>query len=227
MRRRRLHQQVQLNLSGLLDTCNIIKNKLNDENLLFLNKIEDELVEFLITAQKQMEFGNWKQKMGLGEIFTVSIEKKDPTEDFFALLTCKDAYDTLKFADFMGLMHTVKSEEFGNFSRDARVSLYIKRKVDAGKECINTYRSIKQLKQSFCDRIFIVYKNAEDDFLNAVFTPFMQDRYDKDGDFFFKSPLKFRADHGRASLSDFYIVGVNYDITDYFKSEGQDSLCHC
>ena len=137
------------------------------------------------------------------------------------MLTCKDAYDTVKFADFMGLMHTIKSEEFGIFSRGARVSLYVKWKVDAGKECINTYRSIKQLQKSFSHLNFIVYENAKDDFLNAVFTPFMQDRYDKDGDFFFKSPLKFRADHGRASLSDFYIVGVNYDITEYFKSEGQ------
>lgn len=173
--------------------------------------------------------------MYLGEIYSEHFDKTTQTTvllDNFYKCHSKKNYNTLQLKDVFVMW---KPKPNGTLYEEvsAGVSFYVKDTCNDSSNAIKCDCTFTHLKNKYCDNIRFANLESKDMILYTVSRAFVNDLFDKNGDYLFDKPIRFRAQNtyyrnsGYGRTSNFYIIGVNFNGVKFQKHlkeiENQDN----
>ena len=97
------------------------------------------------------------------------------------------------------------------------VSFYVRNyPLDYNSGILQGYRTISNIKNKYCEKLFCVDEKSDDYMLSIIFDLFVNNKFDANGDAFFEKPISFKAQsnynrsEGYGRTSTYYLVGVNF-----------------
>ena len=150
------------------------------------------------------------EEVDLGRVFSVHFDKPCQTTWLFDKFYGQEKYDTLFMKNFF---YICKSVVENNQTKEisSSVSFYIKCfPLNNNSEILKDNRTISTIKNKYCEKVIYSDKNSKDSILSSISKLFINNKFDSNGDAFFKKAISFKAKDSFGVTSTYYLVGVNF-----------------